>query len=128
MLATSAADVATATAAAPAAAAPRRRKAPRRKKMPVVTAEIVSETPVAMPSLPPIPASYKYADEYEGRAYQPVRWMGTGKAKAAPKKAAKSSPVKPHMVKGSQAARDHMAKLRAMRMKKQGGALYPAGY
>jgi hypothetical protein len=100
-----------------------------KKKMPVVTAEIIDEeapvaTMIPMANLPPIPASYKYVDEDEGRAYQPVRWMGTG-AKASKKKA---GPTKPHMVKGSQAARDHMAKLRAMRMKKQGGALYPAGY
>lgn len=95
----------------------------KKKKIPVVTAEIVDEeTPVAqratarqMASLLPIPASFKYVDQNEGRAYQPARFMGTGK--------------KPHMVKGSQSARDHMAKLRAMRGKKMSGtALYPAGY
>ena len=104
-----------------------RSKKPR-SKIPVVTATVVDEAPTAvarpvtMPDLPPIPASYKYLDEDEGRAYQPVRWMGTGAKKS------KAGPVKPHMVKGSQAARDHMAKLRAMRMAKKGGALYPAGY
>ena len=101
----------------------------KKKKIPVVTAEIVEETPVAqratvarqMASLLPIPASFKYVDQNEGRAYQPARFMGTGRSSSA--KAKKS----PHMVKGSQAAREHMAKLRSMRQKK-GGALYPAGY
>lgn len=100
-----------------------KKKGKKKKKMPVVTAEIIDEeapiaTMIPMANLPPIPESYKYLDEDAGRAYQPVRWMGTGSKKA----------TKPHMVKGSQAARDHMAKLRAMRMAKKGGALYPAGY
>jgi hypothetical protein len=38
------------------------------------------------------------------------------------------SPKKPHQVKGSVAAREHMAKLRAMRSKKTGSALMAMGY
>ena len=106
-----------------------RRAEPRPKKK-VITATVVDEAPAPFA---PIPVSYKYLDEDAGRSYQPVRWMGTGTKKAAPKssgrKAATGSKAQsPHMVKGSEAARAHMAKLRAMRMVKKGGALYPAGY
>ena len=118
---------------------PRSKKGKKKKprsKIPVVSATVVDEAPTAvarpvtMPDLPPIPASYKYLDEDEGRAYQPVRWMGTGakKSKAVKPQPSARGAKSPHMVKGSQAARDHMAKLRAMRMAKKGGALYPAGY
>jgi hypothetical protein len=115
-----------------------RRAEPRPKKK-VITATVVDEAPAPFA---PIPVSYKYLDEDAGRSYQPVRWMGTGtkeQGSTASKGFAQSSKVisnakkaapkkSPHMVKGSEAARAHMAKLRAMRMVKKGGALYPAGY
>ena len=85
---------------------------PRPKKaMPVVTAEELPES--QMPSLNELknmPIAYSI-DQDERLPYQPVRWVGSGK--------------KPSMVKGSPAAKAHMARLRAM---KNGGALRPAGY
>ena len=88
---------------------------------PVVYAEEVYEEPRqrGRPRVEPVysfplPPSYVTKQQEEDLRYEPVVYYGAGKAK------------KGGAVKGSQAMKDKMARLRAMKGKKKGGALYPA--
>ena len=106
----------------------------RKPKTPVVTAEELpaseqkKDEKVLTAYTQPLPTASIASAFEEQLPYQPVRWFGSG-AKGQQSKKKKGGALKPHMVKGSPAAKEHMAKLRAMRSKKMSGsALYPAGY
>jgi hypothetical protein len=92
---------------------------------PVVYAEEVYEAPRprGRPRVEPVysfplPPSYVAKQQEEDLRYEPVVYYGAGMKKAK----------KGGAVKGSQEMKDKMARLRAMKGKKKGGALYPAGY
>ena len=110
---------------------PKKPKGKKPRKQPIVTAtELLpseyDDSKVLTAYTQPLPVASISSAFEDQLPYQPVRWFGSGKSKSKAKGGA--LPKKPHMVKGSPAAKQHMAKLRAMRSGKQGGALYPAGY
>jgi hypothetical protein len=108
---------------------PKKPKGKKPRKQPIVTAtELLpseyEDSKVLTAYTQPLPVASISSAFEDQLPYQPVRWFGAGKKKSK----GGALPKKPHMVKGSPAAKQHMAKLRAMRSRKQGGALYPAGY
>jgi hypothetical protein len=122
---------AAAAIAAMAARTPQGKKKPKKpRKQPIVTAtELLpseyDDSKVLTAYTQPLPVASISSAFEDQLPFQPVTWFGAGKKKSKAKGGA--LPKKPHMVKGSPAAKQHMAKLRAMRSGKQGGALYPAG-
>jgi len=108
-------------------------KGKKPRKQPIVTATelLPSEydnSKVLTAYTQPLPVASISSAFEDQLPYQPVRWFGAGAKKSKAKAKGGALPKKAHMVKGSPAAKQHMAKLRAMRSGKHGGALYPAGY
>jgi hypothetical protein len=106
-----------------------------KKKQPVVTATEVPASEndknerVLTAYTQPLPVASIASAFEEQLPYQPVRWFGSGLKKGTASTKAQMDKIRGvKLVKGSQQAKDYMAKLRQMRSKKMSGtSLFPAG-